>query len=474
MGYTEFYRQSSDLKKDFKWGEVFSEVFSSHTQEQKEKILVSGCKAYMPKESNMLSQWTKPWMFARFGLIGVIFCALIIWVTNTVGTYATMAMQVVVPAFIMPVTILIFMWEMNIPRNISLIDIIKYMMFAGGVSIFLTIVIRTIIFRGQETEAWVAAPIPEELAKFLLVYFIVKTTNSKYILNGLLIGCSVGAGFAAIESAGYAFSTFSEVFIATGDYWLSVEYMSKVNVLRGLTAICGHTAWAAMYGAALVAAKKHNPLNISHVGDKLVLITLIAAILLHTAFNYDYDILMTRFIDVEIAQSIYIFWEVYYGKYFVLGGITWMIIFKLMRMGLVQVIDIGRRSVDSSRGNAGKERRTPIQAASMQVSPQYSISVYCMSGVLSGKIFSANKEGQIIFGRGGDAIVRFPDGTKGISGKHCEIKIKENVPVIIDRGSTYGTYFADGRKLEVNKPYRIENGMEFYLAQKDNSFVIKM
>ncbi len=473
MGNTEFYRQSSDLKKDFKWGEIFSEVFSSHTQEQKERILVSGCKAYMPKESNMLKEWTKPWMFARFGLVGIIFCALIIWVTNVVGTYATMAMQVVVPAFIMPVTILVFFWEMNIPRNISIIDTMKYMFFAGCVSILLTIIIRNIIFRGENVDAWVGAPIPEEIAKFLLVYFIVKQKDCKYILNGLLIGCAVGAGFAAIESAGYAFTVFSETFIATGDYTVAIEYMSKVNVLRGVIAICGHTAWAPTYGAALVAAKKHKPLNLAHVGDKLVLITLLVAILLHTAFNYDYTILMARFADVKIAQSIFIFWEIYYGKFIVLGLIVWAVIFKLMRMGLVQVIDIGRRSSSEARERE-IHRANPAPATPAYVAPSYSISVCFMSGVMAGRTFSANRDGQLIFGRGADSIARFPDGTKGISGKHCEIKIKENVPVIIDRGSTYGTYFADGKKLEVNKPYRIENGMEFYLAEKDNSFVIRM
>lgn len=70
--------------------------------------------------------------------------------------------------------------------------------------------------------------------------------------------------------------------------------------------------------------------------------------------------------------------------------------------------------------------------------------------------------------------MRFPEGTGGISARHCEIKIKEGVPVLIDRGSTYGTYMADGQKLEANRPYRIADGMMFYLASPDNRFEIRM
>ena len=50
-GNTEFFRQTADLKTNFKWREIFSEMFKNHTDEQKEKILVSGCKEFMPSEA---------------------------------------------------------------------------------------------------------------------------------------------------------------------------------------------------------------------------------------------------------------------------------------------------------------------------------------------------------------------------------------------------------------------------------------
>ena len=68
----------------------------------------------------------------------------------------------------------------------------------------------------------------------------------------------------------------------------------------------------------------------------------------------------------------------------------------------------------------------------------------------------------------------YPQNTRGISGRHCEIMSSGGKIVIVDRGSTYGTYLADGRKLEPNVPYDVKNGTVFYLASRENKFEIRM
>ena len=466
MGNTEFFRQTTDLKRDFKWSEIFSEVKKVHTKEQKDKLLVSGCETYMPTESTMLKEWEKPWLFAKFGVIGLLFCILMVFMVYFIAAdYSLLAMLIVVPAFVMPLTILLFFWEMNVPRNISILDLFSYVMFAGAISGILTFVFRDIFLMGSDTAAWIAGPIPEEIAKFLLVYLIIKKRDSKYVLNGLLIGCAVGAGFAAQESAGYALSQW-DAGIMQGV--INLQGVLNIGVLRGILAIGGHSVWASMYGAALVAAKKNKPLKASHIGDKLVLITFFTAMLLHVVWNFDLVNILARFADMKITYSLYAILETYYGKYILLIIAAWVVNFKLMRMGLIQVIDIGNRA-----GNSAPTGKAITGTIPVREHPG-NISVTCISGVFQGQHFSQNAEGKILFGRDQTATVRFPDGTRGISGRHCEIKVKEGVPVLIDRGSTYGTYMADGKKLETNKPYRITNGTVFYLATKENRFEIKM
>lgn len=461
MGNTKFFQETSDLKKNFKWKEIFSEVRKPHTSEQKEKLLVSGCETYMPKESNMLKEWEKPWMFAKFGTIGLLFVVLMWFLVYFVAAaYSIIAMLLVVPAFVMPLTILIFFWEMNIPRNISILDLIKYVMFAGAISGVLTFVIRNILLIGNDAAAHIGGPIPEEIAKFALVYLLIKKKDSKYILNGLLIGCAVGVGFAAQESAGYAVMLYDEV---------GFSQAQSTNIMRGILALGGHSVWASLYGAALVAAKKTDTLKISHIADKLVLITFFSAIILHFIWNYDTVDFLARFADLTVTYSIYTVLEVYYGKYIILILIAWIINFKLLRMGMVQAIDIGNRAAKQQPVNNAQTVASP--AVQQVFNPA---SVVGITGVYSGQRFSPNVEGKILFGRDSMATVRYQQGTQGISSRHCEIKIVEGVPVLIDRGSTYGTFFADGSKLEVNRPYRISNGTVFYLATKENQFEVKL
>ncbi len=93
-------------------------------------------------------------------------------------------------------------------REISaFFDVVK-MFFIGGVAALVaTLVIYSIIPVGKLNyfNALLVGFI-EETGKMIIVALFIRSLNSKYILNGLLIGAAVGAGFAAFESLGYAFN----------------------------------------------------------------------------------------------------------------------------------------------------------------------------------------------------------------------------------------------------------------------------
>ena len=187
MGNTQFFQDSTNLSKKFKWKEIFSGVLNKPTQEERDRLYASGCESFMPRQGQMLSQWTKPWLFFRFGIIGIVFSLLIIaalYMTN--GQLIFYTLEVIIPPFVMPVTMLLFLWEMNIPRNISIFDLFKYVFIGGFFSLFFVFLILDNSFLGN-TGVALATGISEELAKFIIVYIIIKNKNYKYILNGLLI-----------------------------------------------------------------------------------------------------------------------------------------------------------------------------------------------------------------------------------------------------------------------------------------------
>jgi hypothetical protein len=66
--------------------------------------------------------------------------------------------------------------------------------------------------------------------------------------DGIVLGVSVGLGFAAFESAGYAFNA---LFTSNG---LSLLDVVETEVLRGILTPIGHGVWTGILGGTLFAA----------------------------------------------------------------------------------------------------------------------------------------------------------------------------------------------------------------------------
>ena len=70
----------------------------------------------------------------------------------------------------------------------------------------------------------------------------------------------------------------------------------------------------------------------------------------------------------------------------------------------------------------------------------------------------------------------FKEETPGVSGKHCQIYFDaaKNCFILTDMGSSYGTFLMNGQKLTPNTPTRLNAKEHFYLASKDNTFIVDM
>jgi protease PrsW len=66
--------------------------------------------------------------------------------------------------------------------------------------------------------------------------------------DGIVLGATVGLGFAALESAGYAFTA---LFTMQG---LSLQGLVETQVLRGVLTPVGHGLWTAILGGVLFRA----------------------------------------------------------------------------------------------------------------------------------------------------------------------------------------------------------------------------
>jgi protease PrsW len=85
----------------------------------------------------------------------------------------------------------------------------------------------------------------EEAAKLVALALLTRHLVHKSGHDGIILGAAVGFGFAAFESAGYAFTA---LFTVNG---LSLIQVVQTEMLRGLLAPVGHGLWTAILGGVL-------------------------------------------------------------------------------------------------------------------------------------------------------------------------------------------------------------------------------
>lgn len=92
-------------------------------------------------------------------------------------------------------------------------------------------------------------------------------------------------------------------------------------------------------------------------------------------------------------------------------------------------------------------------------------------GAFAGRRFAVS--GQMRIGRdsGGNDLV-YPEGTSGISGRHCIVTFSGGQLTLTDLGSTYGTFLSGGRRLTPHQPVTLRLGDSFYLGSEKECFVI--
>lgn len=126
------------------------------------------------------------------------------------------------------------------------------------------------------------------------------------------------------------------------------------------------------------------------------------------------------------------------------------------------------------RRGASSYRYGPTPTRPEGSSPRGHLSVACLSGPLRGQIYPLGTAG-VVIGRDSTCGIRLPDGTPGVSSRHCCVRWQQGVPVLIDLNSTYGTFQGDGRQLPPNYPMPLAAGSRFYLSSNANClFQIKL
>jgi protease PrsW len=310
----------------FSLGDTFSEVFSRHSYEEVERYFSVGGPDTTPALTQIDVSWPKPWVFFRTLLVALGAYIVFVEAWQQFGNVKLVPGIIFVGSFAIPFATLILFFELNIRRNVSLYQVGRLVALGGAAAIVVSL-LGYQVASGLKLN-WMGASVAglvEEPGKLLVLAFVVNNLRYRYILNGLLLGAAVGAGFAAFESAGYAFLYLLQhmgVSMQTnGNYTLTlndVDAMRQLIMSRGLLSPLGHIAWTAMSAAALWRVKGDAPFRLEMLKDPRFTRVFAAAVVLHMIWDSPLDLPFD-------------------GLYIILGAVAWIIVLGLVQEGIAEL-----------------------------------------------------------------------------------------------------------------------------------------
>lgn len=309
--------------KGFSLKELFSEAFSKHSREEVEESFSMGTKKSTPDILEIDASWPKPWLFMRM-LIASLVLYFLFWVGyNSFQNPNLIPGWILIGSFAVPISVLVLFIEMNIRRNVS-IYMIARLVFLGGILSLLFSLLSSNFFDNGWWGASSAGPI-EETGKVLAMLAVARSAQYKYKLNGLLIGASVGVGFAAFETAGYALR-----FLALD----GIDTMEEVLIMRGFLSPLAHIVWSAIAGFAMWRTIKGRNFHWRMLVDVDFIRLLLIPVILHMLWN------------TPISLP-------FFAKEIILGVISWFICFSLIQEG-IREIQIEQEEERIRRGEVAK------------------------------------------------------------------------------------------------------------------------
>lgn len=443
MANTEFYDQVHRDAGKITWKDVFSECGRKHTKRDMEYALLAGTAVDTATEATMLRKWSKPWLFLRLllggtALIGgiylIVYACIRIFDASVIT--ALNLIFIVVPPLVFPLVLMVFFWELNIPRNISIWQMLGYFVMGGMMSLFVTLIVGMFTPEGKAAYAPFSEE-PGKLAASLLFLWLFSRNRDKkiYGMTGLAIGAAVGAGFGGFESAQYAYNMVN--WSRVGGLYIYDELFGvivKNELLRGVLSLGGHTLFCAPYAAAVALHMKDSRFCLESFLNIDFIITFGCSFAMHFIWNSDMGIGLLQY-PIVIA-------------------VLWFSTLYITRKCFRQVVEAGKGVSGGQFFAAGRQ----------------TLTLQCVRGPFRGAVWQVSPGQMLLLGRDASCGLRIPDGTAGVSKRHCSIQRTERGWTVKDLNSTYGTLMAGGERLAPGIDRTLSSGEMVCLGGKECVF----
>jgi RsiW-degrading membrane proteinase PrsW (M82 family) len=191
----------------------------------------------------------------RYMFVWVLVLGSFIWVVGAVVTGITQD-DILVPtlilmgSFLVPITMVVFALTREGEDQLSEDWLMLSFILGGSVGVVFAALVETYLLP-TATGTFIMVGLIEETTKALLVILVARKVTTRRPRDGMVFGATVGAGFAAFESAGYALSALIQ---HQQDH--PVLNILETEINRAVLAPFGHITWTALFGGALFAASR--------------------------------------------------------------------------------------------------------------------------------------------------------------------------------------------------------------------------
>jgi protease PrsW len=222
-------------------------------------------------------RWAPPW-WAVF-LIGLVMWAAAFGVARVTRNVILLPTIVLLGSFLVPVTAVVWYLDHDpspalSPRRILAAFIIAGVFGVLGASLLEYWLVSVGILGSLEVG------LIEEAVKGVFIVVVALGIRPFHVRDGMVLGATVGFGFAALESSGYALASLFVV--QGGQLYLSLTSVVITELIRGVLSPFGHGMWSAILGGAIFAtAARRGRLSLSVT----VLVAYVGVSVLHGAFD---------------------------------------------------------------------------------------------------------------------------------------------------------------------------------------------
>lgn len=202
-----------------------------------------------------IHQHRRAWVRIFFG--GVFLWLASVLVTFVTGNSNLVPTVILVGSFLVPITFVAYAFEHRASDTLTEQTIFVGFVYGGILGVLGASLLEAAFLGQQSLASYVGVGLIEEGCKLAVLWFIARRLPEYLTRDGVVLGAAVGFGFAAFETAGYAFNA---LFTIKG---LSLSSLVETQFLRGILTPLGHGLWTGILGGVLFHTARRGRLRLS-------------------------------------------------------------------------------------------------------------------------------------------------------------------------------------------------------------------